>query len=212
MWIDFRKHSLLLFLGLLVVQPVFAQSESIDNCTAEIDGDPNTMVDIDDDDDGLIELCYLDDVDAIRHSPNGTSLRRGTQTLTEGCDEDGDDGGVCRGYELVRDLDFTTTQSYISGTVNNNWVLSADDFTGTAKLGWEPIGGTFSGTFEGNGYHISNLQINRDGTSNVGLFTQSAASATIRNFGLSAIEVQGNATVGGIIGSNSGSLINDYVN
>ena len=144
MQLNFREYGFLFCLGLLVVQPAFAQNESIDDCAAEIDNDPNTPVDIDDDDDGLIELCYLDDVDAIRHNLNGTSLQRRLQdrdvTLTEGCDEDGDDGGVCRGYELVRDLDFTTTQSYVSGEINNSWVLSDEDFTGTAKQGWEPIG------------------------------------------------------------------------
>ena len=213
--IGFSKYSFLLFLGLFIAQPVFAQNESIDNCAAEIDNDPGTLVDIDDDDDGLIELCYLEDVDAIRHNLNGTGLRRGNVTLSAGCPTDG-----CNGYELVGDLDFTTTQSYVSGVVNDDWVLSNDDFTGTTKPGWSPIGYVFANCthqvsrcftniFEGNGYNISNLHINRDSAIDLGLFVGN--QGTIRNFGLSEIRVEGFTRVGGLVGQNQGRLMNVYV-
>ncbi len=130
MQINFRKYGFLLCLGLFVVQPVFAQNESIDDCAAEIDNDPDTPVDIDDDDDGLIELCYLEDVRGIRDDLDGTSIRRVNLILRAGCPT-----GGCNGYELVRDLDFTTTQSYVSGVVNDDWVLSDDDFRGSVKRG-----------------------------------------------------------------------------
>ncbi len=185
------------------MQPVFAQNESIDDCAAEIDNDPDTPVDIDDDDDGLIELCYLEDVDAIRHSLDGTSLQRETATLSTGCPTDG-----CNGYELVRDLDFSNAQSYVSGVVDNDWVLSDDDFTDTTKPGWLPLG-NFTAVLEGNGYSISNLQINRDGTNDIGMFAGN--TGTIRNLGLREIEVEGNTRVGGLVGRNEGNLINAHV-
>ncbi len=214
MQVNFRKYGLLLCLGLLAVQPVFAQNESIDDCAAEIDNDPDTPVDIDDDNDGLIELCYLNDVDAIRNNLSGTNLRRGTETLTEGCPDTG-----CNGYELVRDLDFTTTQSYVNGMVIDDWVLSDDDFAGN-KFGWpfigsffincmNPISSCFNSVFEGNGYRISNLHINRDNSQDLGMFAGN--TGTIRNFGLSEIRVEGRISVGGLVGRNEGRLMNVYV-
>ena len=207
MGIDFSKYGFLLFLGLFIMQPVFAQAPFFEVAC-------NT-VDIDDDDDGLIELCYLEDVDAIRNNLNGTNLRRPDGTaLDMGCPDTG-----CNGYELVRDLDFTTTQSYISGVVNDNWVLSDDDFAGNTKQGWQPIGfvtgnncsspsDCFAGVFEGNGYHIFNLQINRDGTSDVGLFAGN--TGIIRNLGLLKIRVEGDFRTGGLAGRNEGRLMNVY--
>ena len=207
MQINFSKYGFLLCLGLLAVQPVLAQNESIDDCAAEIDNDPNTPVDIDDDNDGLIELCYLEDVDAIRNNLSGTNLQRsdGT-TLDMGCPDTG-----CNGYELVRDLDFTTTQSYVDGVVNADWVISDEDFNDNTKLGWSPLG-TFasSAVFEGNGYRISNLHIDREGRSEVGLFVGNRG--TIRNFGLSEIRVEGRNVVSALVARNRGRLMNVYVN
>ena len=204
--VDFRVSILLLCLGLLVAQPLFAQAPSFEMaCNTE---------DIDDDNDGLIELCYLEDVAAIQR--DGTGLRRGTATLAEGCPPSG-----CNGYELVRDLDFTTTQSYMTGVVNSNWILNAADFMGTARQGWDPIGSVanndcsdsgsrcFAAILEGNGYRISNLQINRDGANEIGLFAGN--TGTIRNLGLREIEVEGNNRVGGLVGRNEGNLINAHV-
>ncbi len=204
--IDFSKYSFLIFLGLLIAQPVFAQNESIDDCAAEIDNDPDTPVDIDDDNDGLIEICYLEDLNAIRFVLDGSGYQNSAvaTTNTTGCPNTG-----CNGYELVRDLDFSNAQSYVSGVVNSGWVLSNVDFLDTTKQGWDPIGGTFSGIFEGNGYSISSLQINRDGTNDIGMFAGN--TGTIRNLGLREIEVEGNTRVGGLVGRNEGNLINVYV-
>jgi len=60
--------------------------------------------DIDNDNDGLIELCYLEDLDAIRYQLDGSGLQRtstGTK-VTTGCGMD--NNGSCIGYELVRNL------------------------------------------------------------------------------------------------------------
>ena len=187
-------------MGLLAVQPVFAQAPSLMACTT---------VDRDDDDDGLIEICDLDGLNAIRNNLSGAG------TSADGCPTSG-----CNGYELVRDLDFTTTQSYRRGVVNSNWILDAADFIDTAKEGWQPIGSVnditrscrgscFAGVFEGNGYSISNLRINRDSNNNIGLFAGN--TGTIRNLSLREIAVEGNIRVGGLVGLNEGNLINTYV-
>ena len=95
-----------------------------------------SVIDVDDNNNGLIEIYYLDNLNAIRHQLDGsgyTATNGGTK-ITTGCPKTG-----CNGYELVRNLDFMTTQSYVLGVVNDDWVLSDDDFN-TAKRGWEPIG------------------------------------------------------------------------
>ncbi len=175
------------------MQPVFAQQDTLTDTECTDD-------DIDQDNDGLREICYIEDLDAIRNNLTG-----GQGTSEQGCPSN-----VCNGYELVRDLDFTKAQSYASGTVNSVWVLSDSDFMATTRLGWNPIGNfAATATFEGNGYSISNLHINRDGATNVGLFSEN--SGTIQNLGLFEPEVEGNGRVGGLVGINRGNLINVFI-
>ena len=67
----------------------------------------------------------------------------------------------------------------------------------------------FHGTFEGNGYVISNLQIR--GGSYLGLFGELDSRANISNLGLEAVDVNGiGDDVGGLAGINEGSITNCY--
>jgi len=172
--------------------------------------------DVDNDNDGLIELCYLEDLDAIRHQPNGMGLKTtdGAPVLRTGCD-DGDpntNDDECDGYELVRDLDFTDPDSYRYPEDN------LDEYTVTSFMdemdnGWKPIGTdnpAFTSLFEGNGHTLSNLMISRTNQS-IGLFSRLETNAEIRNFGLLNVEIQGGAETGGLSGINSGTSINNYV-
>ena len=70
---------------------------------------------IDLDKDGLIEICDLEGLNAIRYQLDGSGYRAsaaGTRT-TAGCAIDG-----CNGYELTRDLDFNNNASYRNAAVN----------------------------------------------------------------------------------------------
>ena len=160
---------------------------------------------IDDDDDGLIDLYYLEDLDAIRHQPDGRGYKRSMSTdlLTLGCPLVGGEEH-CRGYELRRNLDFTDANSYQSGTVNTDW---------TGTKGWSPMPSTgdFSAVFDGNGYTISNLRINDDTRSNVGLFRSTSETTIIKNVGLLDVDVEGDTNVGALAGRNYGNIINSYV-
>ncbi|MCL2103735.1 MAG: leucine-rich repeat protein, partial [Kiritimatiellaeota bacterium] len=73
-----------------------------------------------------------------------------------------------------------------------------------ATDGWTPIGtaaNAFMGTFDGGGFSISGLWIDRPTEDNVGLFGATGAGAKIQNLGV-------NTAVGGIIGSNNvGALV-----
>ena len=107
--------------------------------------------DIDDDNDGLIEICHLEDLNAVRYQLDGSGRRStpGATLLTTGCRQ----MGGCNGYELVRDLDFLDDASYSSTTNKIEWTV--DDYDESSDTGWQPIGDIddrFAATFDGNRY------------------------------------------------------------
>ena len=151
--------------------------------------------------DGLLEINYIEQLNLVRN------------------DLDGD-------YELVRNLDFNEDNSYASGAINNVYrPLDKADPTDTPVVaktqanagdglnpGFVPIA-TFTGTFEGNGFTITNLYINKTG--NAGLFISTAGSASIRNLGLINVYIKSPTTVGSSIGTlvgykNGGTITNCY--
>ena len=66
----------------------------------------------------------------------------------------------------------------------------------------------FGGTFDGNGYVISNLQI--QGSSYLGLFGELGPEAKLSNLGLEAVNVNGDWYVGGLAGYNCADITNCY--
>ncbi len=70
----------------------------------------------------------------------------------------------------------------------------------TAVVPW------FGGTFDGNGYVISNLQI--QGGSYLGLFGELGPEAKLLNLGLETININGDWYVGGLAGKNFASITN----
>jgi hypothetical protein len=79
---------------------------------------------------------------------------------------------------------------------------------------WLPIGHlddpsvSFNGTFDGQGYSISDLFINRTDTPGVGLFGY--VYGTIENVGVADASVTGSNDVGILIGRNYGTVNNSY--
>ncbi len=168
--------------------------------------DCNGNDDIDDDDDGLIEICYLEDLDAIRYQLDGTGYKasRSATKITTGCPEKG-----CKGFELTRNLDFNENDSYrLASTKKSEW---------TTGGGWTPIGNSPSNAlrakFNGNGYTISNLMIRRVHTNNIALFGYTFSDKVeIINVGLIDVNVRGGDNVGGLVGFNdNGSITSSYV-
>jgi hypothetical protein len=76
---------------------------------------------------------------------------------------------------------------------------------------WEPIGDNttpFTGSYDGDGYTIDNMTIDRATTDYVGLFGE-ISSATIRNVGITNADVLGRQHVGALVGLNSnGTIVN----
>ena len=138
----------------------------------------------------------------------------------------------------MSDLDFADLNSYASGAVNlafrpqkmDGTEATTDvDIDAATNPGFTPIGdsffNSFTGTFEGNGFTISNLyvNINENATNDTyaGLFG-SVNNGTVRNLGLLDAYIKGTNTntnisigrvyAGGLVGFSSSSTIqNCYV-
>ena len=159
-------------------------------------------VDYDDDDDGLIEITTTGQLFAIRHDLNGDGDVDATGDVTNyngafpnrvtlalgrmGCPT----SGGCTGYELDNDLNFDENR--------DGRITSADSAFWNSGAGWQPItnlAGTasYNATFEGNGYTISYLYINRT-LANTALFRSLASGKEIRNVGIKHAAVYHAAT------------------
>ena len=99
----------------------------------------------------------------------------------------------------------------LANNINMGELQSASGLWNTAT-GFVPVGNltiNFTGSFNGNGYTISGLTINRPTTDYIGMFGDS--SGAISNVGLVGGSVTGNANVGGLLGANNyGSITNAY--
>ena len=172
--------------------------------------------DYDHDNDGLIEVRTLDQLYAIHADADGDSfldtpvkkvrwpayLAAFPDALDNmGCPADG-----CIGYELAGHLDFDT---------NGNGKADAGDAYWNDGAGWGPL--SWAATFDGNGYTIANLYIDRPDPGYVGLFASNVG--IIRNVFLVGVDVtdsgapfknrqSGNRqyAIGSLVGYNDGII------
>lgn len=108
---------------------------------------------------------------------------------------------VSANYVLTQDIDATETENWNDG----RGFKPIGDSDGLFNSREEP---SFKGTFDGQGYEIKGLYIDRPDEDNVGLFGKSIGS--IKNVGLVNNKVVGNKNVGGLVGSNSGDVSESY--
>jgi hypothetical protein len=94
-------------------------------------------------------------------------------------------------------------------------INASDTATWFLNAGWLPIGtninnnNSFIGSYDGKGYKITGLTINRPGTNNVGLFGHvgnSTATTTISNLGLIDPEIKGARGTGSLVGRVTGQI------
>ncbi len=105
-------------------------------------------------------------------------------------------------YLLMNDLD-STTAGY--GELAGN--------TANQGKGWQPIGTSndpFTGSFDGQGYEIGDIFINRPDESAVGLFAVVDARGLIQNVRVLNANMAGDWAVGGLVGENWGDVRNSY--
>ena len=131
------------------------------NVITDTDGDGVLDdVDIDDDNDGLIEISTLEQLDWMRNDLAGEKLVDNDGNATfEGCP-----ANVCKGYELVTDLDFDTNGDGVLDGSDTYYDYDGDgQNNGWLPVGWLPSGALadFVADFDGNDHRISNLYINR---------------------------------------------------
>lgn len=124
-----------------------------------------------------------------------------------------------------RELDFEVDSTVYISTLNEldeirddmsaDYALESDiDATETATWndgrGFQPIGfesNRFAGTFDGNGYTISGLTIDRE-EDQIGLFGATESVSEIRNLELENVDIEGVSEVGALVGDNEGSIEN----
>lgn len=96
---------------------------------------------------------------------------------------------------------------YLTGDIDLSYDLGKyGDYYNGGK-GWEPIGNSntpFKGTFDGRGYTIKGLSINRSSQDYIGLFGYTSG-ATIKNCKLDIVKIVGQNCVGGFAGYGSRS-------
>ena len=168
-------------------------------------------VDYDANNDGLIEIEWLEQLNAIRWDLDGDGFvddRSNAEAYSAAFPDATEGMGCadgCRGYELTRDLDFKSAGSYASGVENNRWV---------SGNGWLPIGvnDAFYAIFEGNERTIANLYIDRSGDNQpegIGVFGSNQGE--LRRTGVVDVNVTGAGYTGGLVGLNEGVITDGYV-
>ena len=178
--------------------------------------EPSSGDDYDADDDGLIDVCNLAQLSAIRYDLGGDGSASGSTidgaaagyeaafpgiaANGPGCPQSG-----CKGYELTADLDFDTNA--------NGKADSGDTYWDNGK-GWLPIG-EYTAVFDGNGSTISNLYFKSKGLrypkvgERRGLFDELGETGVIRDVMLVDVKVDGNGhSVGALVGKNLGAISN----
>jgi hypothetical protein len=83
--------------------------------------------------------------------------------------------------------------------------------TANEGQGWLPIGiwpDPFTGSFDGQGFEIKDLFIDRPGATNVGLFSFVNEGAIVEDVAVTDVDVTGDTYVGGLAGHSRGNLSN----
>ncbi len=101
-------------------------------------------------------------------------------------------------YELGSNIDASDTRTWNSGA---GFKQIGDNST-------DNIDTRFTGVFDGKGYIIDGLYINRGSENHVGLFGY-VNGGTISNFGLTNVDITANALVGSVIGEFNGGTLSD---
>ncbi|MFB6284351.1 MAG: PKD domain-containing protein [Halobacteria archaeon] len=97
-------------------------------------------------------------------------------------------------YKITRDID-------VSGT--SSW----NDGKGLAPIGnASGNGGAFNGTLMGDGNKLTGLYIERNQENGVGMFHEIGEEGVVKNLEIKDLDVSGNSTVGGLAGTNLGTI------
>ena len=186
-----------------------------DACDVDADNDGFLNdVDVDDDGDLLIDINTTT-FDAIRNNRGGAGLvlTAGDPANSTGCGTQPTDN--CRGYELTEDIDLSSYSNWVPfngiGTGSDvDWTCAdnrGDQCSIPEQISLNANYRPFTTTFEGNGYTISNLNINSVSSQNcAGLFCGIDNLVKIRNLTLDHVTIELDATTRQAITGNIGAL------
>ena len=154
----------------------------------------------------LINVSNLIQLDAIRYDLDGDGEPEADADAysdafgTAACPE----GTACKGYELIRNLDFDADPKPDYFDTENG-----------RQRGWKPLGSggdrdPFEATFAGNGHTISNLFINRTFGDYRGLFGIVGTGGAVSGVRLENVDVSGKDQVGALAGESGGPITDSY--
>lgn len=127
------------------------------------------------------------------------------KTCNEGYELEGD---VC--VVSIQTVTITTCQQLQNIENHRNWIYNLGGDIDCSGFSFRSIS-SFSGTLDGAGHKITNLNVSI-ANSNWGLFSNTDSSAIIKNLGLENVNITGSGYTGGIVGGwNSGLIKNCYV-
>ncbi|BDX17513.1 hypothetical protein MFKK_03230 [Halopseudomonas aestusnigri] len=116
---------------------------------------------------------------------------------------------VIQNVEQLQAMRDDVTANYLLG----NHIDATATVSWNGGAGFVPVGdeaNRYAGSFDGLGYSINGLSIDRSGTEFVGLFGATASGSVIRDIGLVGGSIFGRNYVGGLIGYNMGTISNTY--
>lgn len=175
------------------------QQNANDSCVSTI-----TRGDIDEDDDGLIDVNNISGLESIRTHPSGIGR------LNEGCPADG-----CNGFELNQDIDLTG-EDWIPIAKLQNTIFEGNNYTIeglTISRSTMNNVGLFS-SIQGAAIRNLNLDFNIIlGDERVGGLAGWARNSRMENVHVSFEEIRGRAIVGGLVGLayDSSSIVSSHV-
>lgn len=110
--------------------------------------------------------------------------------------------------------DLQNIQNNLSGSYVLGSNIDASPTSGwNSGAGFAPIGSPstpFIGTFDGAGFTVSNLYINRPTTSTVGLFGSVGSTGSVQNVGITSANIRGNLDTGALVGWNAGTVTGSF--
>lgn len=126
----------------------------------------------------------------------------------------GGDGSEDNPYLVASPGQLNNIRNYIGEDNSGVYFLQIDNIDLNVPpynqgKGWEPIGGVISGqeffgNYDGNGFKIKNLYINRPDENYIGLFSITR-NATLKNIALTDVNITGNIRVAGLAGETRSS-------
>lgn len=127
---------------------------------------------------------------------------------------DGGNGTIGNPYQVSTLVQLQAMQDYPDSHFILTQHIDANETSGwNGGAGFMPVGSDtepFAGGFDGAGFVISNLFIDRSGEQDVGLFGNIGVGAIVQNALITDAVITGDENVGALVGQNNGEIIHSH--